>query len=69
MSLPPFHLAIPVHDLSAARAFYGDFLRRLRLSLRPLGLRALLDLRPPTSAPAPAPTTGAVASARMARAR
>ena len=42
---------------------------RLRLSLRPLGLRPLLDLRPPTSAPAPAPTTGAVASARMARAR
>ncbi len=23
MSLSPFHLAIPVHDLSAARAFYG----------------------------------------------
>lgn len=23
MSLPPFHLAIPVHDLAAARAFYG----------------------------------------------
>lgn len=26
MSLPPFHLAFPVHDLSAARAFYGDLL-------------------------------------------
>ena len=26
MSLPPFHLAIPVHDLSAARAFYGELL-------------------------------------------
>ncbi len=26
MSLPPFHLAIPVHDLAAARAFYGDLL-------------------------------------------
>ena len=25
-SLPPFHLAFPVHDLSAARAFYGDLL-------------------------------------------
>lgn len=24
--LPPFHLAIPVHDLSAARAFYGGLL-------------------------------------------
>jgi extradiol dioxygenase family protein len=24
--LPPFHLAIPVHDLAAARAFYGDLL-------------------------------------------
>jgi uncharacterized protein len=24
MSLRPFHLAFPVHDLSAARAFYGD---------------------------------------------
>ena len=24
MSLSPFHLAIPVHDLAAARAFYGD---------------------------------------------
>jgi extradiol dioxygenase family protein len=23
MSLAPFHLAIPVHDLAAARAFYG----------------------------------------------
>ena len=23
MSLSPFHLAIPVHDLPAARAFYG----------------------------------------------
>jgi len=26
MSLPPFHLAVPVHDLAAARAFYGDLL-------------------------------------------
>ncbi len=25
-SLPLFHLAFPVHDLSAARAFYGDLL-------------------------------------------
>ncbi|MAK61107.1 MAG: glyoxalase [Ponticaulis sp.] len=25
-SMPPFHLAFPVHDLSAARAFYGDLL-------------------------------------------
>jgi hypothetical protein len=25
-SLPPFHLAIPVHDLMEARAFYGDLL-------------------------------------------
>jgi uncharacterized protein len=24
MSLQPFHLAIPVHDLEAARRFYGD---------------------------------------------
>ncbi len=24
MSLAPFHLAIPVHDLPAARAFYGE---------------------------------------------
>ncbi len=24
MSLRPFHLAFPVHDLPAARAFYGD---------------------------------------------
>ena len=24
--MPPFHLAFPVHDLSAARAFYGDLL-------------------------------------------
>lgn len=24
--LPPFHLAFPVHDLTAARAFYGDLL-------------------------------------------
>jgi extradiol dioxygenase family protein len=24
MSLSPFHLAIPVHDLVAARAFYGE---------------------------------------------
>lgn len=23
---PPFHLAFPVHDLSAARAFYGELL-------------------------------------------
>lgn len=26
MSLRPFHLAFPVHDLAAARAFYGDLL-------------------------------------------
>lgn len=26
MSLPPFHLAFPVHDLDAARAFYGEVL-------------------------------------------
>ena len=26
MTLPPFHLAFPVHDLSAARAFYGGLL-------------------------------------------
>ena len=25
-ALPPFHLAFPVHDLDAARAFYGDLL-------------------------------------------
>ena len=25
-NLPPFHLAIPVHDLANARAFYGDLL-------------------------------------------
>ena len=24
--MPPFHLAFPVHDLAAARAFYGDVL-------------------------------------------
>lgn len=26
MTMPPFHLAFPVHDLAAARAFYGDLL-------------------------------------------
>lgn len=26
MTLPPFHLAFPVHDLDAARAFYGEML-------------------------------------------
>ena len=26
MNLPPFHLAFPVHDLDAARAFYGGLL-------------------------------------------
>ena len=26
MSLPPFHLAFPVHDLDAAREFYGRLL-------------------------------------------
>lgn len=26
MSLPPFHLAFPVHDLAQARAFYGGLL-------------------------------------------
>ncbi len=25
-TLPPFHLAFPVHDLDAARTFYGDLL-------------------------------------------
>lgn len=25
-TLPPFHLAFPVHDLGAARAFYGELL-------------------------------------------
>jgi uncharacterized protein len=27
MSLPPFHLAFPVDDLAAARAFYGELLQ------------------------------------------
>jgi len=27
MSLQPFHVAVPVHDLSAARKFYGGVLR------------------------------------------
>ena len=27
MSLSPFHLAIPVYDLSAARTFYGEVLK------------------------------------------
>lgn len=26
MSPPPFHLAFPVHDLAAARSFYGELL-------------------------------------------
>lgn len=26
MTLPPFHLAFPVHDIGAARAFYGGLL-------------------------------------------
>jgi extradiol dioxygenase family protein len=26
MSMPPFHLAFPVHDIAAARAFYGELL-------------------------------------------
>ncbi len=26
MPLPPFHLAVPVDDLAAARAFYGALL-------------------------------------------
>ena len=26
MTLPPFHLAFPVHDLEAARSFYGGLL-------------------------------------------
>ena len=26
MSVPPFHLAFPVHDLAASRAFYGELL-------------------------------------------
>jgi uncharacterized protein len=25
-SLPPFHLAIPVHDITVARNFYGEVL-------------------------------------------
>ena len=25
-ALPPFHLAFPVHDIAAARTFYGDLL-------------------------------------------
>lgn len=28
MSLMPFHLAIPVHDLPAARRFYGEEIGR-----------------------------------------
>jgi uncharacterized protein len=27
MSIPPFHLAFPVHDLAAARQFYGELLQ------------------------------------------
>ena len=26
MSIPPFHLAFPVHDLAAARQFYGELM-------------------------------------------
>jgi extradiol dioxygenase family protein len=26
LTIPPFHLAFPVHDLAAARSFYGDLL-------------------------------------------
>ncbi len=26
MQIPPFHLAVPVHDLVAARTFYGELL-------------------------------------------
>ena len=26
MTIPPFHLPFPVHDLAAARAFYGELL-------------------------------------------
>ncbi len=26
MTLPPFHLAFPIHDIAAARAFYGGVL-------------------------------------------
>lgn len=26
MSLTPFHVAVPVHDIAAARSFYGDLL-------------------------------------------
>jgi len=26
MNLPPFHLAVPVHDLNAAEGFYGELL-------------------------------------------
>jgi extradiol dioxygenase family protein len=26
MSIPPFHIAVPVNDLDKARAFYGDLL-------------------------------------------
>jgi extradiol dioxygenase family protein len=25
-ALPPFHLAVPVHDIEAARRFYGEVL-------------------------------------------
>ena len=26
MNIPPFHIAVPVHDLAAARTFYGELL-------------------------------------------
>ncbi|MGB1242750.1 MAG: VOC family protein [Chitinophagales bacterium] len=26
MNIPPFHIAVPVHDLDAARIFYGELL-------------------------------------------
>ena len=41
--MPPFHLAFPVHDLAAARAFYGGPVRHFGLVLPMADWQALAD--------------------------
>jgi hypothetical protein len=55
MSLSPFHLAIPVHDLPATRRFYGEVFGLQEGPWPPSNLRSLV---PPDLVPSAASGAG-----------
>ena len=40
MSLRPFHLAFPVHDLAAARSFFDEQQKAMKRLVADLGIQA-----------------------------